>query len=230
MPLEKKSKSVRFDYAAPEEQPKKKKLRETPVEEKKSKKKPSTELVPVSEDKAKKKKKKPKSLEGAKKKQAKLQAAITEELAMIENLPPVATSQEQQQLEEYLHMFRKLAKLIRKAEKQCMKSGQSRDYYALCTLMSQQREVISDIRAVSDMSGQVAQLETNVLQPMARSIGQNMLDSFYQIKALIVSTCKPEEVQFALGKLNDVTTEQGKFLQSQYQNAIERMSQIMLGG
>lgn len=228
MPLEKKSKSLKIDYAAPEDKPKKKKLLAAPDAEPKKKKK--TELATSSEEKVKKKKKKKGSLEVAKKKQAKLQAAITEELAMIENLPPVASTQEQQQLDEYLHMFRKLAKLIRKAEKQCMKSGQSRDYYALCTLMSQQREVIADIRAVSDMSGQVAQLESNVLQPMARSIGQNMLDGFYQMKALIVNVCKPEETQFALNKLNEVTTEQGKFLQAQYQNAVERVSQIMLGG
>jgi hypothetical protein len=233
MPLEKKSKSVKIDYSGMEETPKKKSklLEAEPVSEKKAKKKkkkPGTELVVATEDTPKKKKKK--SLEGAKRKQAKLQAAITAELAEITSLPPAATSQEQQQLEEYLHMFRKLAKLIRKAEKQCMKSGQSRDYYALCTLMSQQREVIADIRSVSDMSGQVAQLENNVLQPMIRSVGQNMLDSFYQIKALIVNTSKPEETQFALNKLNDITTEQGKFLQMQYQNAVERMSQIMLGG
>lgn len=217
MALEKKSKPVKIGYAAPDEpQPKKKKKSLAAPE-------------PVAEEKAKKKKKK-KSLEGAKKKQAKLQAAITEELALIENLPPAHSTQEQQQLEEYLHMFRKLAKLIRKAEKQCMKSGQSRDYYALCTLMSQQREVIADIRSVSDMSGQVSQLENNVMQPMVRSIGQNMLDCFYQLKALIVNVSKPEETQFALGRLNDITKEQGKFLQSQYSNAVERVSQIMLGG
>jgi hypothetical protein len=80
------------------------------------------------------------------------------------------------------------------------------------------------------MSGQVAQLEKNVVQPLVNSVGQNMLDSFYQIKALLVNTCKPEETQFALARLNDITTEQGKFLQIQYQSALERVNQIMLGG
>lgn len=214
MALEKKkAKSIKVDYAEPEA-PKKKK------------KKPITE--PSESDAPKKKKKKKASLDGAKRKKEKLQAAITTDLATIENLPAVS-SQEKEQLDEYLHMFRKLAKLIRKAEKQCMKSGQSRDYYALCTLMSQQREVIADIRSVSDMSGQVTQLDTNMLQPMARSIGQNMLDGFYQIRKLLVETTRPEETQFALSKLNEITQEQGKFLQAQYGNANDKIHQIMLG-
>lgn len=208
---EPKSKSVSVDYAAPDAPKKKKSLS-------------SASLVVVETPKKKKKG----SVEGAKKKKDKLQAAITTDLALIENMP-MASSQEKEQLDEYLHMFRKLAKLIRKAEKQCMKSGQSRDYYALCTLMSQQREVIADIRSVSDMSGQVAQLDTNMLQPMARSIGQNMLDGFYQIRKLIIETCRSEETQFALGKLNEITNEQGKYLQSQYSLANEKVSQIMLG-
>lgn len=209
----KKAKSIKVDYAAPEA-PKKKK------------KKPVSE--PSESDAPKKKKKKKASLDGAKRKKDKLQAAISTDLATIENLPVVST-QEKEQLDEYLHMFRKLAKLIRKAEKQCMKSGQSRDYYALCTLMSQQREVIADIRSVSDMSGQVNQLDMDMLQPMARSIGQNMLDGFYQIRKLLVETTRPEETQFALSKLNEITQEQGKFLQAQYSNANEKVHRIMLG-
>lgn len=210
MAIAKKAKSVKIDHAAPEAPKKKKKLSAE-----------SSEVEP-------KKKKKKASVEGAKRKKEKLEAAISTDLATLENLP-AASSQEKEQLDEYLHMFRKLAKLIRKAEKQCMKSGQSRDYYALCTLMSQQREVIADIRSVSDMSGQVNQLDANMLQPMARSIGQNMLDGFYQIRKLIMECSRPEETQFALSKLNEITQEQGKFLQSQYENANGKIQQIMLG-
>lgn len=247
--LKKKSKAVRIDYAAPEVIKKKKKKpmsESSAVEEpiKKKKKKRLTEIENDSDAPRKKKKKRkevgtalvvvqteePKkgSLEKAKGKQARLQAKIAAELAQIETMP-AASSQEKEQLDEYLHMFRKLAKLIRKAEKQCMKSGQSRDYYALCTLMSQQREVIADIRSVSDMSGQVAALENNVLQPLIRSIGQNTLDVFYQIRKLLVHSCKPEETQFALAKLNEITQEQGKYLQSQYSLSVEKVGQIMLG-
>lgn len=183
-----------------------------------------------SEDGKKKlSKKKPRTVESAKNKIAVLQQQLpTSEQELLE-MVPAASSQEKQQIDEYLHMFRRLSKLIRKAEKQCMKSGQSRDYYALCTLMSQQREVIADIRSVTDMSGQVDQLDTNVLQPMSRSIGQNMLDVFYMLRKLIIEVSKPEETQFALSKLNEITTEQGKYLQMQYQDAVGKVGKIMLG-
>lgn len=174
-------------------------------------------------------KKKPRTVESAKNKIAVLQQQLPANEQELLEMVPAASSQEKQQIDEYLHMFRRLSKLIRKAEKQCMKSGQSRDYYALCTLMSQQREVIADIRSVTDMSGQVDQLDTNVLQPMSRSIGQNMLDVFYMLRKLIIETSKPEETQFALSKLNEITTEQGKFLQMQYQDAVGKVGKIMLG-
>jgi hypothetical protein len=227
----KKAKSVKIDYAASDAPRKKKKKKlsaeSSESEPKKKKKKPSLETS-ESEPKKKKKKTEKGSLEGAKRKKEKLQAAIATDLALIENLPAV-NSQEKAQLDEYLHMFQQLAKLIRKSEKECMKSGNQRDYYALCTLMSQQREVIADIRSVSDMSGQVTQLDQNLLQPMTRSIGQNMLDGFYQIRKLIMESTRPEETQFALTKLNEITQEQGKFLQNQYATASEKIQQIMLG-
>lgn len=174
------------------------------------------------------KKKKKKTLAGALVKKEKLEKAIKSELAEI-TLVPTANSQEQEQLEEYMNMFRKLGKLIRKAEKQCMKSGQSRDYYALCTLMSQQREVISDIRSVTDMSSQVAAIENDVLQPLIRSIGQNTLDVFYQLKKLIVSVSIPKETQFALAKLSEITKEQGTHMHVQYGNALEKVNKMLMG-
>lgn len=226
----KKSKTAELPSEEPRKKKKKKRLAESDdvsdVPRKKKKKKLSTSTaLAVVDDKPKDK---TKSLSKAKSKQARLQAKIDSELAQIEVMP-VVNSQEQQQLDEYLHMFRKLAKLIRKAEKQCMKSGQSRDYYALCTLMSQQREVIADIRSVSDMSGQVAAMESDVLQPMLRALGQNALDGFYQFRKLLIATCKSEETQFAIQKLTEITQDQAKFMQGQYVIAAEKTNKILLG-
>lgn len=207
-----KNESVTVDYS---EAPKKKSLKSKSSED--------------GGEKKALKKKKPRTIESAKNKIAVIQQQLPTSEQELLDLVPAASSQEKQQIDEYLHMFRKLSKLIRKAEKQCMQTGQSRDYYALCTLMSQQREVIADIRSVTDMSGQVEQLDQNVLQPMSRSIGQNMLDTFYQLKKLLVDVSKPTETQFALAKLNEITTEQGKFLQLQYSDARDKVSKIMLG-
>jgi hypothetical protein len=145
----------------------------------------------------------------------------------IEQKAVSANPQEQQHLEEYIRMFRMLRRMCRKAERQCLKSGQSRDYYAYCTLLSQQREVINDIRAIADSSQQIHILDDTVLQPFARSIGQNLLDSFYQLRRLTTETSAPDQTQFALKKQDEIVKEQGRYLQHMYQRALEQMTKAL---
>jgi hypothetical protein len=198
------------------------------------KKKVSTEMVVVDSSKPVEKKKKklkahsPKAIEKAKNKLVAKEAEIEQELQTLE-IPKGRTPDERRMLEEYSRMLYMNSQLIKRMKKKLKENLNSKDIYALSTLMSQQREVIADIRSVSDMSGQVATLEANMLQPMVRSIGQNMLDSFYQLRKLIIETSKPNETQFALQKLDEITKEQGKFLHMQYGDAVGKISQIMMG-
>ena len=138
-----------------------------------------------------------------------------------------ANPQEQEHLAEYLFMFRTLKRLCRKSRAQSIRSGQSRDYYAYCTLLSQQREVIADIRSTSDLSQQVHILDENVLQPMVRSIGQNLLDSFYQMRKLITETSDVKQTQFALKKQDEIMKEQGKYLQMMYVKALDQINSAL---
>lgn len=171
------------------------------------------------------------SLGKAKKKAKRLREEIPSEEALLEQLPQLAPdSQEKIHLDEYLHMFRRLQRLVRKAEKTCLaENSNSREYYALCALYSQQREVIADIRSVSDMSGQVATLESSVIRPAISSIGQNVLDSMFQIKKVIMECSSPDKTQAALLAIEQITSEQGKFLQHQYGLAVDKVSSILLG-
>ena len=165
----------------------------------------------------------------AKRKVARLKSGIPTEAELLSELPEVTTTQEQDHLDEYLHMFRKLRRLIRKAETDCLASNNPRGYYAVCTLYSAQREVIADIRAVSDASGQVKYLDEHVLQPLTRSIGQNLLDVYYQLRKLIIETSNPKETQFAIAKHEELIKEQGRFLQSVYQDSMSKTSKYLLG-
>ncbi len=171
------------------------------------------------------------SVSKAKKKVAKLREEIPESIEVeVMDAMSTASSQEKQHLEEYLHMFKRLRKLIRKAEKTCLTEGSnSREYYALCALYSQQREIIADIRSVSDMSGQVASMDANVIRPLISSTGQNVLDSMFQIRKIIIECSAKDKTQDALHKLELITNEQGKFLQGQYASSIEKVSSILLG-
>lgn len=168
-------------------------------------------------------------IKAAKRKAARLKADVPTEDELLAEIPAVTTTQEQEHLEEYLHMFRKLRRLIRKAERDCLESNNPRGYYAVCTLYSAQREVIADIRAISDASGQVKYLDAHVLQPLTRTIGQNLLDVYYQVRKLIIETSNPKDTQFAISKHEELIKEQGRFLQSSYQEYLTKTSKYLLG-
>lgn len=147
-------------------------------------------------------------------------------------IPTGISNQEREHLDEYLHMYRSTSLLIRKSETHCLQEDtkpDSRDLYALCALYSQQREIIADIRSVSDMSGQVATMESTVIRPMISSIGQNILDCMFQVRKVILDSCRPDQVQNATYALELITKEQGKFMQGQYSLANEKVSNILLG-
>jgi hypothetical protein len=173
------------------------------------------------------------SLAKAKRKAGKLKETLPAVRAMeneVAELMPNVSSQEARHLEEYLSMFESLHALIIKAEKVCLdEDSNSKEYYALCALMSQQREIIADIRSVTDMSGQVATMETSVIKPLVSNVGQNILDSMFQIRRIIIDCASKDKVQAALHLLEGVTKEQGTFLHAQYSQASDKVGQILLG-
>lgn len=136
---------------------------------------------------------------------------------------------EREYLEEYVWMFHRVGRLIRKLEKQAMKSGQARDVYALNNMISQQREIIADIRTLADLSGQMNMIRENVLQPVISNIAQNLIDSYYHIRRLMVETCEPKQTEFALKQLQTIVQEQSKYLQMQYQTGCEQLDRVMAG-
>lgn len=170
-------------------------------------------------------------LEKKKKRTAEKLGALNSELPGIEKhlkvLEERAAPGEKDYLREYTWMFRRTSKLIRTLEKRARHKPQSRDIYALSTLISQQREIIADIRILADFSGQFDGIRTQVLRPLIESVGQNALDVYYQHRKLIMETCKPSETKFALEKLNELLKEQSRYFQTQYQNAVEAVNSAL---
>lgn len=141
----------------------------------------------------------------------------------------VVAHNEQEYIQEYLFLYTRLKALVRKAEAKAMETGYTREYYALCTLISQQREVIADIRAIADLSGQVQLILDKALQPMMSEIGQVIVNSFYQYRKLITETSKENEVRFALKKLDEITNEISKALHSQYELTAHKINDLLVG-
>lgn len=154
---------------------------------------------------------------------AKAMARVSRKLVKIDasmdviNNPPEPSKGEKEFLEEYQYWFTRLQRLTRKKLKQVYANNMSsRDIYALNILVSQQRELIADIRSVTDMSEHASRLAQGMLQPMIQAIAQNMLDSFYIVRRMFVEHCAEEDTQRVLKKLDNLIGEQGKYLQEQY--------------
>lgn len=157
-------------------------------------------------------------------KQLRSQSVIREE-----ELEVVATD-EREHIQEYVRMFKKLRALAKKLEIGCLEGTGGRGVYALCTVYSQQREVIADIRTLTDLSGQVQMLDEQVLQPMTRAVGQQVLNVYYQLRRLLTETTEKKQTQFALDKLELLVKDLSSVLQEQYTVSAGRTYDLMMIG
>lgn len=136
---------------------------------------------------------------------------------------------DQDNLEEYLHMFNRLRELIRVYEALLMEKPNSRDVYALSTLYSQQREVIADIRTMSDLSAQAQMLQENMLSPFSRGVVQCFADMYYALRKLMIETVPKDNVQFALSHLDTIVKDMGRAVDANRIAAEEKIQEILLG-
>jgi hypothetical protein len=172
-------------------------------------------------------KKKPRSVDSAKKRIKKREEYIAQHEHVIDEIQ--VRTEEQEYMQEYAYLYRRMKKLVRKAERQALKSGQSRDYYAFCTLVSQQREIIADIRAATDFSNQVQQIIDNMLQPLISQIGQAVVDNSYHQRRLLVEVCSAKDKQFVENELDRMTRDFGTLLQNKYEWAAKRTDDLLIG-
>lgn len=126
---------------------------------------------------------------------------------------PVMISEQRFKL-EYSRMLKFNSRLISRLNKQLEGALTARDIYALSTLMSQQREVINDLRAIADMSQQVAMIGDQAINPFMSDMTQLVTDVYYQLRKLTMETSKPKETQFALTQLDELVKQMGIGMQT----------------
>ena len=173
------------------------------------------------------KKRKPRSPAKAKEKAARLTKSVERDEKLIERVESMTGDKEY--LQEYLYMYKSLRTLVRQAKRDAVLNPSGRNYYALCTLLSQQREVIADIRTMTDMTGQVDLLLKDVLQPFSQAMGQVIVNSFYQLRTLAKETTTPKETKFAMDTIETIVKEMTKALQHSYDVAASNTQNILIG-
>lgn len=130
---------------------------------------------------------------------------------------------------QYETMLRYNARLIRRLNTQLDGSLTSRDIYALSTLMSQQREVIADLRSISDLSGQVELLQRHVMGPLIGETAQHLTDLYYQLRRLLAEVSEKKHTQFALNQVDELVRQVGLGLKKTHSDATQKIAEIMLG-
>lgn len=142
---------------------------------------------------------------------------------------PVANS-EAMFKSEYDRMLRYNSRIIRRLNQQMEQSLSSRDIYALSTIMSQQREVINDLRSIADMSQQVGMIYDQAVNPFVSDLTQLVTDIYYHLRKLMVETSKPKETQFALDKLDELIKQWGLGLHTSHGVLRQSVESILIGG
>jgi len=130
---------------------------------------------------------------------------------------------------EYTRMLRYNSRLIRRFNDQLRQSLTSKDVYALSTLMSQQREVINDLRSITDLSHQVSMVYEQSITPFMSDTTQLITDVYYQLRKLLMETTKPKDTQFALQQLDFLVKQIGIGLQTSHLLLRQSVEQILVG-
>lgn len=198
-------------------------------QEKKKKKRKSSDSEEVL---PKKKKRAPVTLEGevnklpavtkgSSKKLAKAQAAIEE----YNELPPPVD-----EFDAVIRAkFEAQVDLAARLEEQMEDRIYARDVYALNTVYNQIREMIADLRASRDVSAQVDEIQSVVILPYHRSVGQALSDVFYHTEGAIRKFVRdPDLQQEIIKKLKNVIHESAVELQGEFSLATERVRKALL--
>lgn len=158
-----------------------------------------------------------------------LSTSVDSEQKEVEDSISALENDDRAHARELARMFKYLKKLRFKLQRDCLTGSGNRSIYALCHVLSQQREVISDIRSITDLSGQVTMLDQTVLQPLVRSLGQHVLNIHYQLRKLITEISDKRQTQFGLEQVDNITKDFSGLLQLQYDQAMSQTTKMFMG-
>lgn len=144
-------------------------------------KKPSTKVAGIEEANVAKKtvKKIVKKADLRSKKGRSEEAAdLAAEVEALQRDMPSLSGENQQQLDQYVHMFNRLQEISLILEEKIVTTKSSRDVYPLMQTYNQMRETIADMRALRDVGAIGALVNDEVMHPFMQSIASRTVE-FY---------------------------------------------------
>jgi hypothetical protein len=157
------------------------------------------------------------------------QSLIDEGNALLENLGNNVFDENRAYLEQYRHMFHKLATMSEMAENQYMDKKQSRDIYALMKLYDQMREVIADLKALQNVGQYIDAVVSEVINPFTKTASQVMLDLINAVNVYNKRTVDPDVARAVEDLMKSIGKTSGQKIQEGYNASIENLRRILQG-
>jgi hypothetical protein len=154
---------------------------------------------------------------------------IAEGNAILERMSENIFDENRIYLDQYKHMFQKLAAMSEIAEHQYFAKKQSRDIYALMKLYDQMREVIADLKALQNVGQYIDAVMDDVIEPFAKTAIQALLDLISSTNAYSKRNLDPEFSKLLEEQLKSFGKIGGIMLQEGYDAAVENTRRILEG-
>lgn len=122
---------------------------------------------------------------------------------------PSALEEEHKHVKEYGHMFKTLSRMARIAEKKYLSGQQSRDMYAALKAYDQMREIIADMKAMSDFTQFAEKIKTEVVDMVAQSSAAALIEYHKGVMSILQTNVDPNVMKLINVKLKSVAHEAG---------------------
>lgn len=174
---------------------------------------------------------KPEWLKHKKKKDLELQSDdLDSQFVEVLSAMPESMQQENDQLKEYVMMFKKLRKIARMTERQVLSSRSTRGIYPLMQVYREMREVIADMRALRDV-GQLGEvLNEEVLTPMTQVCGSALIKAHQAMVSAIKTHAEPSIMPLLTNALDIAVRQAGQDIQDAYRKSLEKTIQVFNSG
>jgi hypothetical protein len=157
-------------------------------------------------------------------------SSIMKEAVEVIKALPDPVKQENEQLQEYITMFKRLRYMARTLEKRFKENPSSQTVYALMKIYDQVREVIADMRALRDVQQMGETLNREVLTPYTRSVAAALAAIHQNLKADIKNNVPEEYIGQIMSIVNQHVAKAASDVNNTYNNALMKTVEVFGGG
>ncbi len=154
---------------------------------------------------------------------------LSEGIEVIKAIPD-SVKQENEQLIEYIKMFKRLRYMARTLEKRFKENPSSQTVYALLKVYDQVREVIADMRAMRDVQQMGETLNREVLTPFTKLVAAALAGIHQNLKADIKNAVPEAYIASVTSLVETQIAKAARDVNESYNNSLIKTIEVFGGG